>query len=111
VRARIRAVVNEEQTRTLMELFPGARLDVLKAFGGRDRAARGRHKDLDISQQIELHHGLGDDKMRRYSELLRNFFVDQLGWLRDRTHARKISERNGRDSLAMAVAATTLAAQ
>lgn len=111
VRARIRAVVNEEQTRTLMELFPGARLDVLKGFGGGDRAARGRHKDLDISQQIELHHGLGDDKMRRYSELLRGVFTDQLAWIRDRAHPRKITERNGRDSLAMAVAATTLAAK
>jgi hypothetical protein len=104
-------VVNEEQTRTLLELFPGARLDVLKGFGGGDRKARGRHKDFDISQQIDLFHGLGDDKMRRYSELLRSFFVDQLTWLHDRTHARKITERNGRDSLAMAAAATTLAAK
>ena len=110
VRARIRAVVNEEQTRTLLELFPGARLDVLKAFGGKDREARGRHQDLEISQQIELHHGLGDDKMRRYSELLRDVFADQVAWLRDRTHVRKITEQNGRDSVAMAVAATALAA-
>lgn len=109
VRADIRAAVNEEQTRTLMDLFPGARLDVLKTYGGRDRAARGRHKDLDISQQMELHHGLGDDKMRRYSELLRAFFTDQLAWLRDRSHLRKVTERNGRDSLAMAAAATHLA--
>ena len=111
VRARVRAVVNEEQTRQLMELFPAARLDVLKGFGGGERAARGRHKDFDISQQIELHHGLGDDKMRRYSELLRDVFTDQLAWVRDRKHVRRITERNGRDSLAMAAAATTLAAK
>ncbi|MEA3208099.1 MAG: hypothetical protein QOE70_1156 [Chthoniobacter sp.] len=109
VRARLRAAVNEEQTRTLMELFPGARLDVLKTYGGRDRAARGRQKDLDLSQQIELHHGLGDDKMRRYCELLRAFFADQAAWLRDRAHVRKLTERNGRDSLAMAAAAARLA--
>lgn len=66
VHARIRAAMNEEQPRTLMELFPGARLDVLKTYGGRDRAGRGRHKDLDIYQQIELYYALGDDKMRRY---------------------------------------------
>lgn len=109
VRARIRAAVNEEQTRTLMELFPGSRLDVLKTFGGRDRAARGRFKDVDISQQIELHHALGDDKMQRYCELLRSLFDDQLAWLRDRTHERKITERNGRDSVVMAAAAMALA--
>jgi predicted dehydrogenase len=110
VRARIRAAVNEEQTRTLLELFPASRLDILKTFGGNERTARGRFKNLDISQQIELHHALGDDKMRRYCELLRALFVDQLAWLRDRTHVRKITERNGRDSLAMAAEATRLAA-
>jgi OOP family OmpA-OmpF porin len=31
--------VNEEQTRTLMALFPGGTLDVLKTFGGHDRVA------------------------------------------------------------------------
>jgi predicted dehydrogenase len=109
IRARLRAVVNEEQTRLLMDLFPGARLDVLKTYGGRDRAARGRFKDFDIYQQIELRHGLGDDKMQRYCECLRAMMEDQLAWLRDRAHIRKVTERNGRDSLAMAAVATELA--
>ena len=108
-RVRIRAAVNEGQTRTLLELFPGARLDVLKTYGGHDRAARGRHRDLDFSQEIELRHGLDTDKMRRYCEILRALFEDQLAWLRDRRHVRRITERNGRDSLAMSVAATRLA--
>jgi len=109
VRARMHAVVNEEQTRTLSDLFPGATLNVLKSYGGHDRAARGRGKEVDASQQIELLHGLGDDKSRRYCELLRALFTDQLAWLKDRTHPRRITERNGRDSLAMAAAATQLA--
>jgi len=109
VRARIRGAVNEEQTRTLMELFPNSQLDVLKMYGGRDRAARGRFKDIDVSQQIELHHALGDDKQRRYCELLRALFADQLEWLRDRNHVRRITEQNGRDSLAMAETASRLA--
>lgn len=109
VRARIRAAVNEEQTRTLTELFPGSRLDVLKMYGGRDRAARGRFKNIDCFQQIEIHHALGDYKQRRYCELLRAFLADQLRWLGDRTHVRKISEQNGRDSLALAEAASNAA--
>lgn len=109
-RARVRGAVNEAQTRQLMELFPGARLDVLKTFGGRDRVARGRHKDLDISQQIDLRHDGGGegDKMRLYCQLLRSLFADQLAWLKDRNHPRKITEQNGRDSVAMAEAATNL---
>lgn len=109
VRARVRAAVNEEQTRVLTELFPGSRLDVLKTHGGHDRSARGRFKEVDIFQQIELHHALGDDKQRRYCELLRALFADQLAWLRDRSHVRKVTERNGYDSLVMAETAARLA--
>jgi len=109
VRARIRAVVNEEQTRTLMEMFPGSRLDVLRTWGGSERSARGRFQELDLFQQIDLHHQPDEDKMRRYCELLRSLFADQLAWLRDRSHLRKITEQNGRDSVAMAAAATALA--
>jgi predicted dehydrogenase len=110
VRARIRAAVNEEQTRTLMELFPGSKLDALKVYGGPGRNARGRFKDIDCFQEIEIHHALGEDKQRRYCELLRGLFSDQLAWLNDRSHIRKITEQNGRDSLEMAELATRMAA-
>lgn len=109
VRARIRAAVNEEQTRVLMDIFPGARLDVVKMYGGRDRVARGRFKELDIFQQIEIQSAPDCDKQRRYCELLRDLFTDQLAWIRDRTHVRKITEQNGRDSIALAEAANRLA--
>jgi len=109
IRATIRGAVDEEQTRQLMEKFSGARLDVLKTFGGRERAARGRHKDVDVYQQIELHYGLGVDKQRRYNELLRALMQDQLAWLKDRSHKRKITEENGYNSVLMAATATRLA--
>jgi len=109
IRIRIHAAVNEEQTRTLMSLFPHATLDVLKTYGGSSREARGRHKDHDISQEIELVAGASDDKMHRYCELLRSLMADQLAWIQDRTHIRKITERNGRDSLVLAERATALA--
>ncbi len=109
VRARLRAAVNEEETRSLMEMFPGSQLNVLKTWGGADRTARGRFKPLDLAQQIELQHAPDSDKMRRYCQLLRSFFTDQLDWVRDRSHVRKITERNSRDSVAMAETATELA--
>lgn len=109
IRARIQAVVDEARARELMSLFPGSRLDVLQTYGPNERAARGRHKDLDLYQRIELMHGLGDGKMRRYSELLRAMFADQLAWIRNRSHPRKITEENGRRSVALAEAATRLA--
>ena len=93
----------------LCELFPGARLEVTQTYAGPERSCRGRHKDLDVYQVIELDHGAGEQKMHRYGELLRAMCADQLAWIRDRGHARRITEQHGRASLATAVEATRLA--
>ncbi|MHC4670685.1 MAG: Gfo/Idh/MocA family protein [Planctomycetota bacterium] len=108
-RAKVTGVVDEEATRVLCELFPGARLDVCAAYAGNDRACSGRHTSIDAYQQVELHFGLGERKQVRYGELLRAMMSDQVAWIRDRSHARTITEANGRASLAMAVEATRLA--
>ena len=108
-RVRLRAVVDEAQSRRLMEIFPDARLDVLESYSGSKRLARGRHINFDTYQKIDLHAGLEAEKMRRYCELLRAMFADQIAWIADRSHQRLITEANGRNSLAMACAATQLA--
>jgi predicted dehydrogenase len=110
-RARIHAVVDEGQTRDLYDLFPGARLDVLASYGGKDRACRGRDKLIDAYQAIELAYGDGQAKSPLYSQLLRSLMADQAAWIRDRSHRRVVTEANGRDSLAMACQADALAHQ
>jgi predicted dehydrogenase len=109
VRATIHALVDEADTRTLCELFPGARLDVTTWYGGKDRACTGRHKALDVYQMVEMRSGEGDAKMHRYGDLVRSFLADQLAWIEDKGHLRKVTEQNARDALAMAVQADTLA--
>ena len=47
--------------------------------------------------------------MHRYGELVRCLLADQLAWIKDRRHVRKVTEQNGRDALAIAVAADRLA--
>jgi predicted dehydrogenase len=108
-RVRLRALVDEAQSRRLMQIFPDARLDVLETYSGSKRLALGRHKNFDTYQKIDLHAGLEAEKMRRYCELLRALFADQIAWIADRSHQRLITEANGRNSLAMACAATQLA--
>ncbi len=58
---------------------------------------------------IELSWGEGTNKSHRYGELLRAILTDQLAWVHDRSRPRKITEVNGRDSLAVACAADRLA--
>jgi hypothetical protein len=107
-RVRIHAVADESQTRELSELFPGARIDVLTTYGARDRAFHSHGRQHDGYQQFELNWD-GPQKMPLYCELLRRMMTDQAAWTRDRGHRRKVSEQNGRDSVAMACAADALA--
>jgi hypothetical protein len=103
--------VNEAQTRVLGELFSGARLDATAVYLGAERACRGRDKELDVYQTVDMTDGEGDLKMRRYGELLRALFADQVAWIRDRGHNRRITEDNGLDSLCVASTADRLAHQ
>jgi predicted dehydrogenase len=109
IRARVHAAVDERQTHQLMNLFRRARLDIAQVYGGRTREVFSRHKTSDVYQLVDIHWGDEVEKMHRYGELLRSVMRDQIRWIYDRTHARKLTEQNGRDSLALAVQATELA--
>ncbi|WP_165250557.1 Gfo/Idh/MocA family protein [Paludisphaera soli] len=106
---KVHAVADEAQTRALREIFPGARLDCTASYAPKDRACAARHKTLDVYQNLDLTWGEGVIKSHRYGELLRAVMTDQVAWIRDRSHRRKITEMNGRDSLALACEADRLA--
>jgi predicted dehydrogenase len=108
-RLRLHALVDERSTRLLCELFPSARLDVTATYSGSDRRCQGRHKTLDSYQMIQLTAGEGCHKMHVYGQLLRAFMADQLAWVRDRQHRRRVTEDNGLASLTMACASARLA--
>lgn len=105
----LHAIADEAQTKSLMDLFPGARLEIDSTYSPKDRACEGRHKKLDVYQSFDLHWGDHNQKMHIYGELLRSNMRDQIAWIRDSNHQRKISERNGRESLRMANEASELA--
>jgi predicted dehydrogenase len=109
VRAKIRAVADEGTSRELMEIFAGAKLDVTRNYGGKDRSALGRHKQLDIYQVVQISYGFEHEKMHSYGDLLRAMLRDQLQWIHNPRHQRRITHQNGRDSLAMAAEAARLA--
>lgn len=105
----MRAVADEETTRELMSLFPGAQLNVTANIGGKDRLLRGRHKQFEAYQQLELRYGFGDDKQHLYSELLRLMFRDQISAVHYPETHRKITNQNGLDSLRTATEADKMA--
>ena len=108
-RVRVHAIADEAQTRTLCDLFPGARLDALASYGPRGARLRGptRHSTF---TRCSSSHGARGPINPSATELLRAMLADQLAWVRDPSHRRIISEDNGRDSLAVACAADRMPA-
>ena len=107
--ARLHGIADESGMRELCDLFPGARVDALAAYGPKDRHCAGHGNEYDVFQKFEMHWGEGQEKSRLYCELLRYFMADQVAWIRNHAHVRKTTERNGRDSVALACAADRLA--
>lgn len=107
----LRCVADEETTRSLMDLFPGAQLDVTANIGGKDLPLRGRHKEFDAYQQIELRFGFGQEKQHLYGELLRLMFRDQINGIHYPGTHRLITEQNGLSSLETAAIADKMARQ
>ena len=74
-----------------------------------ERTFRARHKTYDAYQRITLTSAPAT-KMTVYGNLLRAMLADQLAYLAEPSHARVITEDNGRESLRMSVRATELVA-
>ena len=104
----VRTALDEAATRALASIFPGARIDVETLYGPSERALRARHKTYDAYQRITLTSAPAT-KMTIYGDLLRAILTDQLAYLAEPSHARVITEDNGRESLRMSVQATQLA--
>ena len=108
-KAHIRGLVDEGATKALVELFSGARLDITETYLGPNRKIHYRHKSRDAFQRVDIRYGDEVEKLHRYGELLRSMMSDQLAWIRDPLWERRVTEKNGLDSLTTAVRASELA--
>ena len=104
----VRTALDEAATRALASIFPGARIDVENLYAPSERAFRARHKTYEAYQRITLTSAPAT-KMTVYGDLLRAMLADQLAFIAEPSHARVITEDNGRESLRMSVRATQLA--
>lgn len=105
----VHAFVTRASLARLTALLPGAAVTTLAEYAGDERRVGGRHKTFEADALVDLTAGDPALKMSRYAEILQAMFADQWAWIRDRRHVRKVTAENGRDSVALAVAATRLA--
>jgi hypothetical protein len=58
---------------------------------------------------LELSGGDEQTKQHRYGDLLRALMADQVAWIRDPHHQRRLTDQNGRESVALAERADRMA--
>lgn len=108
-RIRIHAIDNEAETKIISDIFPYARIEMSNWYNGEERKVTSRHKQYEVYQQYELYWNEEKSKMHIYGQILRDMLKDQIEWIFDHDHKRKITDTNGKASLEMAVEAERLA--
>ena len=105
----IDAAVDDDGVQQLGEICPGAKIDVIETFAPDRGALPSRGVPRQVTKRIRLHYVPQPDKQSVYADSVRDLLVDQVSYITDNTHQRRIDESNGRTALAMAQQACFLA--
>lgn len=103
------AIVDAAGQAELERICPGAAIDVLESYDTAEaRRCRGRGRQREVDRKIRLTWCPGPDKMALYRAAVHDLLVDQLAFIADPSHARRVTEQNGYDALALAASATEM---
>jgi hypothetical protein len=102
VRATVKGLITNKEGLILKELFPGAIIEELEKYDGKDHVFHGNFKEYSIDKMIRLEYGKDARKEDIYKIILREMIADQVKWINDKSHKRIITGLNGINSLKMA---------
>jgi predicted dehydrogenase len=105
----VRAMLDEAATAALAGILPRAAVHRVEAYEGTARMARGRFKPFLASGLVEIRFTTGLDKLGIYAQVVRDLAADQLAWIRDPSHPRRLTEADSVASVAMACTADRMA--
>lgn len=95
------ALCTEEDLKKIKHIFPNATIETLASF--KDiQTSRGNFKEIKYQHKIKLDTGNETQKQNLYKELVTSMFIDQMTWINDKSHIRKINQDNAVDSLEIA---------
>lgn len=104
------ALVDEQRLSQILEFVPGSEVSVLERYAeGPAQAFHSRWQTRHATQKVRLEWGTSLSKDGLYRQCIGSLMSDQLAYLADRAHHRRVTEHNGRDALELAVQATELA--
>jgi predicted dehydrogenase len=108
---RIYAAIDSAGGKKLADLCGGAEFRTVETFEGQKAATSGRMIDRTIAKRVEMSYCPNTDKQTVYSQSARELMSDQIAFIRDRNHTRRVTEINGRDAVGLAEAAEKTASK
>jgi len=101
------AVVDETGATRLAELMPGCEMETVERLSGEVIPSRGRQRRA--TRRIRAVYEPNADKQAVYADSFRRLLADQMEFIDNRKHRRRVGESNGLVSLALACRAVELA--
>ncbi len=105
----IDAAVSEEGLEKLLACCPGATVEVVEQFRPEHHTVPSRGVMRSLTKRLRLEHCPNPDKQSIYAASVGALLADQIAYIRDPAHPRRITEANGRTAVALAEAAVQLA--
>lgn len=105
----LRAVLDDAAIPAVAALLPAATLRVVERYAGAARQVRGRFRSFAASALVEISFTTGKNKLGIYGDVVADLAADQVAWIRDPAHQRRLTEADGVAAVALACAADRLA--
>ena len=82
---------------------------VIERLDGAARQVRGRFRPFDATAVVEIPFTTGRDKLGIYGDVVGDLAADQIAWIRDPLHERRLTEADSVAAVAMACDADRMA--
>jgi predicted dehydrogenase len=105
----VRALLDEAGIEELKAILPPSSLRIAERYEGDGRRGRGRFRPFEADALVEIGFSTGMTKLEIYGQVVRDLAADQIAWIRDPAHVRRLTEADSVQSVAMACDADRLA--
>ncbi len=105
----VEAAVDDEAAERLAACVPGCNAEAVERFDDERGQTVGRGRKRHVTQRIVMNFSPQPNRRTIYATSIRELLADQIAFIRDPAHARRITEQNGLDALALAEAAAKMA--
>lgn len=106
---RIDAILLDRDAEAVAACLPNPKVRQIQRYDGEKRRAHSRHKHYEVDALYSIESDVGMPKQALYGHVLRELLRDQIRFILDPSHQRRLDETAGLRSLEVAAEATRLA--